>query len=285
MLRSSSHPPAPEATEGAGSDAPPEYDLSYRDEFWASRAYEDMCDRNALRALLPGRGRLVDVGAGYGRLADEYGAFGSVTLVDASTTMTDAARVRVGADPRFEVVTAQADRIPLADASVDVIVAVRLLVHIADPNAVFAEFARLLRPGGCVILEIANRRHALALIRFLLRRQSWSPFARRPHEYIEAHFAHQPRTVEAQLRAAGLIPRSRRAVSLFRSGRLKRIISAHDLAMVEAPLQAPLGRFAPSPSLYIKAIRTGTTTIAAGNGRGPEPNARRTAPADLDRRG
>jgi hypothetical protein len=32
-----------------GDAPPPSYDLSYRDEFWPSRAYEDRCDRLALR--------------------------------------------------------------------------------------------------------------------------------------------------------------------------------------------------------------------------------------------
>jgi hypothetical protein len=56
--------------------APPIYDLSYRDEFWASRDYEDRCDRLALRALLPASGgHLLDLGAGFGRLVDEYQQF------------------------------------------------------------------------------------------------------------------------------------------------------------------------------------------------------------------
>ena len=237
---------------------PPTYDLSYRDAFWASRAYEDLCDRVALRALLPATGQqLLDVGAGFGRLADEYGGFGHVTLVDASPAMIGAARERIGSDPRFTIVQADAGHLPVASASMDVVVAVRLILHMRNPEVVFAEVARVLRPGGLFVLEFPNRRHLLARLRYLARRQAWSPDDADPHEYREGHFSHQPATVVRQLRGAGLAPASRRAVSLFRSARLKSLVPARSLARLEAPLQAPLGRLAPSPSLYIASRKRG----------------------------
>ena len=237
---------------------PPTYDLSYRDAFWASRAYEDLCDRLALRALLPATGQqLLDVGAGFGRLADEYGGFGHVTLVDASPAMIGAARERIGSDPRFTIVQADAGHLPVASASMDVVVAVRLILHVRNPEVVFAEVARVLRPGGLFVLEFPNRRHLLARLRYLARRQAWSPDDADPHEYREGHFSHQPATVVRQLRGAGLAPASRRAVSLFRSARLKSLVPARSLARLEAPLQAPLGRLAPSPSLYIASRKRG----------------------------
>ena len=237
---------------------PPTYDLSYRDAFWASRAYEDLCDRLALRALLPATGeQLLDVGAGFGRLADEYGGFGHVTLVDASPAMIGAARERIGSDPRFTILQADAAHLPVASASMDVVVAVRLILHVRNPEVVFAEVARVLRPGGLFVLEFPNRRHLLARLRYLARRQAWSPDDADPHEYREGHYSHQPATVVRQLRGAGLAPASRRAVSLFRSARLKSLVPARSLARLEAPLQAPLGRLAPSPSLYIASRKRG----------------------------
>jgi ubiquinone/menaquinone biosynthesis C-methylase UbiE len=250
---------------------PPTYDLSYRDAFWASRAYEDLCDRLALRALLPATGeQLLDVGAGFGRLADEYGGFGHVTLVDASQAMIGAARERIGSDPRFTILQADAAHLPVASASMDVVVAVRLILHVRNPEVVFAEVARVLRPGGLFVLEFPNRRHLLARLRYLARRQAWSPDDPDPHEYREGHYSHQPATVVRQLRGAGLAPASRRAVSLFRSARLKSLVPARSLARLEAPLQAPLGRLAPSPSLYI-ASRKRAQPAGAEPGLGAEP--------------
>jgi SAM-dependent methyltransferase len=252
------HELSPDLDPDLPDTEPPTYDLSYRDAFWASRAYEDLCDRLALRALLPATGQqLLDVGAGFGRLADEYGGFGHVTLVDASPAMIGAARERIGSDPRFTIVQADAGHLPVASASMDVVVAVRLILHVRNPEVVFAEVARVLRPGGLFVLEFPNRRHLLARLRYLARRQAWSPDDADPHEYREGHFSHQPATVVRQLRGAGLAPASRRAVSLFRSARLKSLVPARSLARLEAPLQAPLGRLAPSPSLYIASRKRG----------------------------
>src|SRR5438105_3735380 len=75
----------------------PEYDLRYRDVFWRTRDYEDLCDRIAIRALLPRNGdRLIEVGAGFGRLVDEYRGYRSVVLFDASPALLGAGRERLG---------------------------------------------------------------------------------------------------------------------------------------------------------------------------------------------
>src|ERR1035437_4407732 len=67
------HEQSPDLDPDRPGAEPPTYDLSYRDAFWASRAYEDLCDRLALRALLPATGeQLLPLGAGFGRLTDEY---------------------------------------------------------------------------------------------------------------------------------------------------------------------------------------------------------------------
>lgn len=233
---------------------PPEYDLSYRDTFWKTRGYEDRCDRLSLRSMLNGAtGALLDLGAGFGRLADEYGAFQHVTLVDASPVMVDAARERIGPNPRFTIVQAEGASLPIPTGSIDVVVSVRLLLHIREPGPVFAEIARILRPGGRLILEIPNRGHLVSRLRYLARRQDWAPDAPEPHEYLPGHFSHQPARIEEQMRAAGLEPVQRRSVSLFRSSVLKNRIPASVLAAVEAPLQRRLGQLAPGPSLYILA--------------------------------
>jgi ubiquinone/menaquinone biosynthesis C-methylase UbiE len=244
--------------------APPRYDLSYRDVFWAVRDYEDRCDRIALQAMLPNEsGHLLDLGAGFGRLVDEYHAFDRVTLVDASPTMTAAARERTDGDPRIDVLEADASCLPFASGSIDAVVAVRLLVHLGDPSAVFAEVARVLRSGGTFIVEFPNRAHVLARLRHLARLQRWSPRDPEPHEYLAGHFSHQPATIERSLRESGFADQAWRSVSLFRSDRLKARVPARVLARLEAPLQAPLGRLAFGPSVYVASRkRVGRVDVA-----------------------
>jgi ubiquinone/menaquinone biosynthesis C-methylase UbiE len=234
----------------------PEYDLAYRDVFWQGRDYENLCDRIAIRALLPPTGdRLIEVGAGFGRLADEYAGYRSVVLLDSSPALLDAGRERLGADPKLEFVLGDAHALPFPDASFDAVVCVRVAHHFADPPTVFAEFARVLRPGGVLVLEFANKRHLKSVLRYALRRQSWSPFSPEPYEYRPLHFDHSPAEVRRLLREAGFRLGPTRAASLFRVGVLKRRVPARVLAGIERPLQAPLGRLAVGPSVYLRARR------------------------------
>jgi SAM-dependent methyltransferase len=46
--------------------------------------------------------------------------------------------------------------LPLSDASVDIIMSRSVFEHLSDPQSVYREFARVLRPGGTVIFLTAN---------------------------------------------------------------------------------------------------------------------------------
>jgi ubiquinone/menaquinone biosynthesis C-methylase UbiE len=248
--------PAALAAASAGTLDPPEYDLAYRDVFWQSRGYEDLCDRAAIRALLPPEGgRLVEVGAGFGRLVDEYAGYREVVLFDSSAELLGAGRDRLGSDSRLEFVLGDARAMPFPDASFDAVVCVRVAHHFAEPAAVFAEFARILRPGGVLVLEFANKRHLKSIVRYATRRQAWSPFSDESVEYLPLHFDHSPDEVRRLLVASGFHVNRVRAASLFRVGALKRRIPARTLAGIERPLQAPLGLLALGPSVYLRARR------------------------------
>jgi ubiquinone/menaquinone biosynthesis C-methylase UbiE len=250
--------PAPDGGPGhAPATELPEYDLAYRDVFWRGRDYEDLCDRIAIRALLPARGgRLVEVGAGFGRLVDEYSGYDRVVLFDSSPTLLEAGRERLGSDQRLEFVLGDAHALPFPDGSLDAIVCVRVAHHFADPGRVFTEFGRVLRPGGTLVLEFANKRHLKSIVKYALRRQRWSPFRPEPFEYRPLHFDHSPTAIRRLLREAGFSVGPMRAASLFRIGPLKRRIPARALAAIERPLQAPLGGLAVGPSVYVRATRS-----------------------------
>jgi ubiquinone/menaquinone biosynthesis C-methylase UbiE len=233
-------------------------DLGYRDVFWAARAYEDACDRIALRALLPpGGARLIEVGAGFGRLAGEYAAYGAIVLLDSSEVHVAVVRETLGHDPRFEVTLGDALALPYADGYFDAAVCVRMLHHFEDPEPVLAELARVVRPGGSLVLEFANKRNLKAIARRLLGRQSWSPFELGAVAYKPYHFDHAPVSVRRSLRAAGFSVRRTRANSLFRLPGLCRWLPAGLLAQVESVLQEPLGSITPGPSVFMLARRTG----------------------------
>ena len=194
-------------------------------------------------------------GAGFGRLADEYAGYRSVVLLDPSAPLLEAARERLGGDPRFEFAAGAATHLPFPDATFDAVVCVRVAHHFGDAGQVFREFARVLRPGGVLVLEFANKRHLKSVLRYATGRQDWSPFSPEPYEYHPLHFDQSPDEVRRQLREAGFRIGPVRAASLFRVEALKRHIPASVLAGIERPLQAPLGRLALGPSVYLRARR------------------------------
>jgi len=112
--------------------------------------------RRALReAGLAAGMRVIDVGTGTGLLARAAAAIvgdpSLVTGVDPSAGMIEHARVPAG----LALLAGSAEAIPAADASADFLCCGYALRHVSDLSAAFAEFHRVLRPGGRVcLLEI-----------------------------------------------------------------------------------------------------------------------------------
>lgn len=129
--------------------------------------------RQALqRAGLRAGMRLLDVAVGTGLVAHAarsiVGDDRLVTGVDPSGGMLAEARRRVG----LTVVQGVAERLPFTAAQFDFVTMGYALRHVAGLDTAFAEYRRVLRPGGRVlILEISRPRSraALALARWYLR--------------------------------------------------------------------------------------------------------------------
>ncbi|WP_428487194.1 metalloregulator ArsR/SmtB family transcription factor [Rhodopila sp.] len=102
-----------------------------------------------------GGGRLLDIGTGTGRVLELLAPHVRQALgVDASKAMLALARVRL-AGPDFThcaVRLADMYRLPLPDRSYDIVVLQMVLHHAEDPALVLAEAARVLRPGGRLLL-------------------------------------------------------------------------------------------------------------------------------------
>lgn len=225
----------------------------YRGEFWRQgRAYEDEVERVALRRLLRGRGgAVVDVGAGYGRLADEYAGFERVVLFDHARSLLLQAREAYGHDPRFRFALGTWDALPFASDAFTTVVHVRALHHANDVPALLAQLERVVRPDGHVVVEFPNKQNLKAIIRHAARRQAWSPYDRDPIEFAPLHYDYHPAWVDLHLRAAGFVPRRRLTVSHFRSNLLKRIVPHRTLVALDATAQLSGDFWQLSPSVFV----------------------------------
>ena len=105
--------------------------------------------------------RVLDLGCGSGPWLVRWRERGAVPYgVDFDTTLAQRARTRPElADPPPSIYVADATRLPLADATFDVITLNSLLEHVPDWRAVLAESARVLAPGGVLVLHTTNRWH------------------------------------------------------------------------------------------------------------------------------
>lgn len=240
------------------SDTPPVCDYEgsdYRARFWEGqgRDYEDQVERIALRRLLPPTGStLIEIGAGFGRLADEYCGYETVVLFDYSRSLLREAQAHLGHDPRFRYVAGNWYHMPFVAGLFAAMVQIRTLHHAADAPALFSQLARIARPEGTYVLEFASKRNLKAIARYAARRQDWSPFAEEPVEFVELNFDFHPRWIWDRLQEAGFLPGRMLTVSHFRLGFLKKLMPTSWLVTMDAGAQLTGNWWQLSPSVFVQ---------------------------------
>ncbi len=126
----------------------PIYDLVFGPVFRRGR-------RAAVRAAEAVGGRVLEVGVGTGLSLSDYGPGTRIVGIDISEPMLDKARKRVDAMHLTNVEALEvmdAENLSVPDASFDVVVAQYVVTAIPNPERALDEFARVVRPGGEIIL-------------------------------------------------------------------------------------------------------------------------------------
>jgi ArsR family transcriptional regulator len=162
-------------------------------------------------------GDVLDAGSGDGTVAQLLAARArSVTCLDSNPRMVRAARVRLAEQHNVRVLAGDVEAIPAGDAAFDQALLFNVLACVPQPARALAELARVLRPGGrLVVVTLDAHEHAEltapyghvhagfkpATLRRLLTRSGLevercevtSRERREPHFEIVTAFARRPR--------------------------------------------------------------------------------------------
>lgn len=156
-----------------------------------------------MKLLAPQAGeRALDIGCGPGltteALAHAVGDRGSVLGVDIAPAMLGIAQRRCAAFPSVSFGMADVTRLPYADGSFDVALASQVYEYVDDIDHALRELARVIRPGGRVVLVDTDWESAVwashddARMRRVL--ETWNEHI--PHPQL-------PRTLKRRLQQAG----------------------------------------------------------------------------------
>jgi ubiquinone/menaquinone biosynthesis C-methylase UbiE len=165
------------------------------DEGWRGQMHHQIADGAADLALacVPAPRRILDVGCGtgylLGRLAARAARAEVLAGIDAAPAMIEVARA-AAADDRLRFVVGTAERLPWPAASFDLVVSTTSFDHWADQQAGLAECARVLAPGGHLVL--ADLFSALLLPSLLTGRRGKARTKRRATHLLTVAGLHSP---------------------------------------------------------------------------------------------
>ncbi|MFP5374478.1 MAG: bifunctional 2-polyprenyl-6-hydroxyphenol methylase/3-demethylubiquinol 3-O-methyltransferase UbiG [Gammaproteobacteria bacterium] len=152
--------------------------------------------------------RVLDVGCGGGLLSEALAAAGArVTAIDLAPELVKVARLHAlesgvpagGAiDYRLQSAESLADEQP---GAFDAVTCMEMLEHVPDPGAILFACARLLRPGGRLVLSTLNRTPAAFALAIVGAEYVARLLPRGTHRYRDFI---RPSELAGWLRAAGL---------------------------------------------------------------------------------
>ncbi len=233
---------------------------NYQD-YWTGREYEHAAEEMAIKRLLKGQrfNHAVDVGGGYGRLSKFLADYADkVTLAEPSRQQLDIAKIYLKETPNVERKLLQASDLKMKDASVDLVMVVRVLHHLPDPAPELHEIARVLKPGGTFILEFANDAHFLNRLRYGVRGKK---VPRKPVDIRSeaskkageiAFVNHHPKTIIKRLIDVGFEVETVLSGSNLRSPRLKKVLGKNVLLGLEKVMQPLLAPIYFGPSIWLR---------------------------------
>jgi SAM-dependent methyltransferase len=165
-------------------------------------------------AALLNLGDVLDVGSGDGAAASALAPYcRSLVCIDSAPRLIDAAKERLSKYPQARAQVADAHQLPFAAESFDSVLVFHTLTYAQHPAGVLAECARVLRPGGRIVVLCLDQHEQREMT----------------VRYGEQHAGFSPRKVRALLHGAGLrVLRSEVACRETRKPRLQVVLAIAD---------------------------------------------------------
>lgn len=148
--------------------------------------------------------RILDLGSGMGGTSVALALAGAHPLAfEYNRAYCDIIRLRAGRYALgLPVLNGAGERLPFADASFDLAIAWDVVEHVQDPAQLLAELARVIKPGGRVLLTVINRfayrdpHYHLPLLNWLPRPLAEAIISRRGRSKRESDFSDRQKLSE-----------------------------------------------------------------------------------------
>lgn len=251
---------------------PAAYDTYDYPSYWKGREYEHLSEVLAIKSFLdkiPKIGRVLEIGAGYGRLAPTY-FFRSkkIILSDPSAKLLKIARQNLKNHKGVKFIQSKLENLPrkIKPESVDLVLLVRVMHHLENPQQAFDVVNKLLKKRAYFVLEFANKYHFKARCIEFIRGNFTYPLDIFPKdkrskksikEGVLPFYNYHPDIIKEMLKNSGFKIISQRSVSNIRSTFIKSVLPSSILLSIEKCLQEPLSLINFGPSIFILAQKKG----------------------------
>jgi SAM-dependent methyltransferase len=181
--------------------------IEYKD-FWhgKSKIRLDELEHSIVLDLLPASGtRIVDIGCGFGRLADCYlDRFEQVVMLDGSMTLL--LQARESFKEKAIYIAADANKLPFSASSFDCALMMRVFHHLPDSRLALGGVKRVLGKDGCLVFNYSNKLSIRQLLRRLLSFGKKSILSQAPVVSGQTLIHHHPAYVHQILNSIGFSP-------------------------------------------------------------------------------
>ena len=237
-----------------------DYDQSGYDyrQYWDKRQYDNAIEQKTVTELLPKFSEsLIDIGGGFGRLIPSYQDKSKhITIFDYSQNNLSSAQSLIETKGYEHIVTQQGDiySMPFNKGAFDTALIVRVLHHLERTSLALHEINRILKPGGTLIFQYANKIHLKNRLKAFVTRNP-EIINSKPVNLSEEGIFYQfhPEFILEKLKENGFEVEKTVSTSNIRIPLIYRFVPVPILLFFEKLLTPLFTRFLLGPSIFIVA--------------------------------